>query len=230
MQRSESIGAIAAALAKFQGEVKQPKKDANNPYFSSKYVPLEGVVSVITEPLAKNGLSYIQSTATIEEQVIIKTLLMHESGEWIETDELKLPAYQVRKDGTKDFNPQGIGAAITYGRRYSLSAALGIASEDDDDGNTGAGSPDVTPKARQQQGQANTQNQRESATGTTTGGNTEFVTEGQSKMLYSKLKAGELSVQRLSDFLGYELKDTKQVKKADVNKALEWIEKNALPM
>lgn len=230
MQRSESIGAIAAALAKFQGEVKQPKKDANNPYFSSKYVPLEGVVSVITEPLAKNGLSYIQSTATIEEHVIVKTLLMHESGEWIETDELKLPAYQVRKDGTKDFNPQGIGAAITYGRRYSLSAALGIASEDDDDGNTGAGSPDVTPKTRQQQSQSNIQHQRDNATSTATGGTVKLATENQAKMLYNKLKAGELSVARLGEFLGYELTDTKQVRMADVNKSIEWIESNALPL
>ncbi|MGR6762691.1 ERF family protein [Paenibacillus sp. T2-29] len=138
MRTSESISNIAAALAKFQGEVKQPKKDTNNPFFNKKYVPLEGVVSVITEPLSKNGLSYFQSTATVDENVIVKTMVMHESGEFIESDELKLPGYQIQKGGGKDFNPQGIGAAITYGRRYSLTAALGIASEDDDDGNTGS--------------------------------------------------------------------------------------------
>lgn len=138
MKTSESISNISAALAKFQSEVKQPKKDANNPFFNKKYVPLEGVVSVITEPLAKNGLSYIQSTGTDEEHVIVTTLLMHTSGEFIESDPLKLPGHQVQKGGGKDFNPQGIGSAITYGRRYSLTALLGIASEEDDDGNAGS--------------------------------------------------------------------------------------------
>lgn len=138
MRTSESISNISAALAKFQSEVKQPKKDTNNPFFNKKYVPLEGVVSVITEPLAKNGLSYIQSTGTEGENVIVTTLLMHTSGEFIESDPLRLPGHQVQKGGGKDFNPQGIGSAITYGRRYSLTALLGIASEEDDDGNSGS--------------------------------------------------------------------------------------------
>lgn len=136
MRTSESISNISAALSSFQKEVKQPKKDTNNPFFGSKYVPLEGVVAAITEPLAKHGLSYIQSTGTEEEKVIVTTLLMHTSGEFIESDPLKLPGLQVKKNGDKDFNAQGIGAAITYGRRYSLTALLGIASEEDDDGNT----------------------------------------------------------------------------------------------
>ncbi|NWL87589.1 ERF family protein [Paenibacillus sp. 79R4] len=144
MRTSESISNISAALSKFQSEVKQPKKDTNNPFFNSKYVPLEGVVSVITEPLAKHGLSYIQSTGTEDEQVTITTLLMHTSGEFIESDPLKLPGHQVKKNGEKDFNPQGIGSAITYGRRYSLTALLGIASEDDDDGNSGTRDPKQT--------------------------------------------------------------------------------------
>lgn len=214
MQRSETIGSIAKALAKFQGEVKQPKKDANNPYFSSKYVPLEGVVSVITEPLANNGLSYIQSTATVDEQVIVKTLVMHESGEWIETDELKLPAYQVRKDGTKDFNPQGIGAAITYGRRYSLSAALGIASEDDDDGNTGAGSPDVTPKQRSQQSKSNAQLDVNGP-----------VDEPKARVLYAKMKdAGYKAYDEVIGFLGYTISSTKEVQLKDFKKLADWLD------
>lgn len=138
MRTSESISNISAALAKFQSEVKQPKKDTNNPFFNKKYVPLEGVVAVITEPLAKHGLSYIQSTGTDGENVTVTTLLMHTSGEFIESDPLKLPGHQVQRGGGKDFNPQGIGSAITYGRRYSLTALLGIASEEDDDGNSGS--------------------------------------------------------------------------------------------
>lgn len=141
MRMSESITNIVTALVKFQKQVKQPKKDSDNPFFNSKYVPLEGVVAVITEPLADNGLSYVQPVSTDETNVVIKTVLFHESGEFIESDPLKLPGFQVKKNGDKDFNSQGIGAAITYGRRYSLTALLGIASEDDDDGNTGSGDP-----------------------------------------------------------------------------------------
>lgn len=148
MRTSESISNISAALSKFQSEVKQPKKDTNNPFFNSKYVPLEGLVSVITEPMAANGLSYIQSTGTEEELVTITTLLMHTSGEFIESDPLKLPGHQAKKNGEKDFNPQGIGSAITYGRRYSLAAILGIASEDDDDGNAGSQSGDKAGKTK----------------------------------------------------------------------------------
>jgi hypothetical protein len=64
---------------------------------------------------------------------------MHESGEYIQSDELTLPAYQTKGGGVKEFNAQGAGSAITYGRRYSLSAILGLASEDDDDGNHASG-------------------------------------------------------------------------------------------
>jgi hypothetical protein len=64
---------------------------------------------------------------------------MHKSGEYIQSDELVLPAYQTKGGGVKEFNAQGAGSAITYGRRYSLSAILGLASEDDDDGNHASG-------------------------------------------------------------------------------------------
>lgn len=144
MKTSESISNISAALAKFQKEVKQPKKDTNNPFFNKKYVPLEGVVAVITDPLTNNGLSYIQSTGSEGESVTVTTLLMHTSGEFIESDPLKLPGHQLQKGGSKDFNPQGIGSAITYGRRYSLTALLGIASEEDDDGNSGSSNPNTS--------------------------------------------------------------------------------------
>lgn len=130
MQKSETIAALATALAKFQSQVKQPKKDADNPFFKSKYVPLEGVQSAIKEPLASNGLSYTQFAVTEGEKIGVATIIMHESGEYIEFDPLYLPGRNA-----KGFDPQSVGSAITYGRRYSLAAALGISSEDDDDGN-----------------------------------------------------------------------------------------------
>lgn len=140
MKRSESIAQLAAALAKFQKEVISPKNNADNPFYSSKYAPLHEVINVIREPLAKNGLSYIQSTSTYDKNVTVTTLLMHESGEFIESEPLSLPGLQVTKSG-KELTPQGVGSAITYGRRYSLTAILGIASEDDTDGNEGTPDP-----------------------------------------------------------------------------------------
>lgn len=160
MEMSQTIGAIAKALSLFQAEVQQPKKDAKNPHFNSTYVPLEGIVDVITEPLKNNSLSYLQNTFTIEQDAALQTIVMHESGEWIKTDVLKLPALQKKKDGVTEFNAQGAGSSITYARRYQLAAALGIASEADDDGH-GAGSNGRPEQQRQpaqnrQQGTAQT--------------------------------------------------------------------------
>ncbi|MBJ8054914.1 ERF family protein [Bacillus cereus] len=138
MKMSETTKEIFSAFAKFQGEVNNPKTTQVNPQFRSKYSPLDVVINEVKPILAKYGLAVNQSTGSEGENIVIKTLLMHESGEWMESDPLVLPAYQLGKGGAKNYTAQGAGSAITYGRRYSLSAILGIASESDDDGN-GAG-------------------------------------------------------------------------------------------
>lgn len=127
MNRSESIANIAAALCQFQAECPAPKKTATNPHFQSKYSPLEEIVTTIKPYLAKHGLSFFQSTTTEGDYICVTTLLLHTSGEFIESDPLKLPMGKV--------TAQGAGSAVTYARRYSLCAALGIAAEDDDDAN-----------------------------------------------------------------------------------------------
>lgn len=148
MRHSESLNEIAEALSNFQAEVKQPKKDKDNPFFRSKYVPLESIVSVIAQPLKNNGLSYFQSIGTNGENVTVTTLVMHKSGQFIESDPVEAPALQTRKDGVKEYNAQGVGSGSTYLRRYSLAAALGIASEDDDDGNSVSGNNANTSKSQ----------------------------------------------------------------------------------
>ena len=127
MNKSESIKELATALAKFQEEVTNPKNTADNPFFKSKYAPLNDVLSLVRPILSKNGLSLLQSPSGDGERIVITTMLMHSSGEWIELDPLMLKADKV--------TAQGAGSAITYGRRYAVSAILGISSEDDDDGN-----------------------------------------------------------------------------------------------
>ena len=132
MKKSESIVELSKALAKFQEEVKQPLKDKNNPFFKSKYVPLENVVEAITDVAPKNGLSFVQWALNDENgRVGVATMLMHESGEWIEFDAVHMKADK----GTA----QGAGALITYLKRYSLSAVFGITSDQDDDGNGASG-------------------------------------------------------------------------------------------
>ena len=132
MRKSESISELSKALAKFQEEVKQPLKDKNNPFFRSKYVPLENVVEAITDVAPKNGLSFVQWALNDENgRVGVATMLMHESGEWIEFDAVHMKADKE--------TAQGAGALITYLKRYSLSAVFGITSDQDDDGNDASG-------------------------------------------------------------------------------------------
>lgn len=133
MNRSEQINEIAKALCLFQGEVSNPKKTATNPHHNYNYTPLDEVMNTIKPVLKKHGLSFIQNTWSEGENIVVQTLLMHESGQWLESAPLSLPGHQVLKGGGKVWNAQGAGSAITYGRRYQLSAVLGIASEEDTD-------------------------------------------------------------------------------------------------
>ena len=129
MDKSESIKELAAALSKAQGEFAGAVKDTANPFFKSKYADLESCVSAIKSPLAKHGLSFVQISHNQENSANIETLIMHSSGEWLMTGQVSVPVTKA--------DAQGFGSAMTYARRYSLSAAFGIAPEDDD-GNAAA--------------------------------------------------------------------------------------------
>ena len=132
MIKSDSIVELSKALAKFQANVKQPMKDKNNPFFKSKYVPLENVVEAITQEAPKHGLSFVQWALNDESgRVGVATMLMHESGEFIEFDPVHMKADKE--------TAQGAGALISYLKRYSLSAVFGITSDQDDDGNSASG-------------------------------------------------------------------------------------------
>lgn len=127
MKKSESISELAKAFSKTQQELKQPLKDAANPFFKSTYVPLENVAESITQTATKNGLAFSQEPSFDDGMVTVTTLVMHSSGEWIEYAPLKMKP--VKND------PQAFGSAITYAKRYALSAIFGITSDKDDDGN-----------------------------------------------------------------------------------------------
>jgi len=135
MKKSETVKSLAGAMAKFRQQIKQPLKDADNPFFKSKYVPLENVVEVIDKVASPLGLSFIQEATSNELGMVgVATTIFHESGEWIEFEPLYLKPEKA--------NAQGYGSSVTYARRYSLSSAFGITSDKDDDGNEASGNRD----------------------------------------------------------------------------------------
>lgn len=123
METSQQINEIATALAKAQADIKGASKDSTNPHFKAKYADLSSIWDACRAPLSKNGIAVIQSPATSDGQVSITTLLAHSSGQWIKDSVAVTP---VKADA------QGIGSAVTYLRRYSLAAMVGVAPEDDD--------------------------------------------------------------------------------------------------
>ena len=134
MNKSESIAALAASLAKAQGAMKGAVKDSANPFFKSKYADLASVVEAIRAAFSANGLSYIQTLEPSDkDEVRVETTLLHASGEWISCGVLSLPVSKA--------DAQGYGSALTYARRYSLSAAVGVAPEDDDGNAASAAKP-----------------------------------------------------------------------------------------
>jgi hypothetical protein len=124
---------LGAALAKAQGEVENAKKVSNNPHFKSKYADLATIWDVIREPLTRNGISVVQLPCEAEQGKIgLVTHIIHSSGQSI-TEKFSV--------GLKDAsNPQQVGSALTYMKRYSLLGVAGIASEDDD-GEAAVGRP-----------------------------------------------------------------------------------------
>ena len=140
---SQSIGNLAAALAAAQAEMKPAKETANNPAFRSKYADLTSCFEACNAVLPKHKLSISQvMVAAPEGYVSVQTLLLHESGEWLSS------VCTLKADGNRGVNAaQAAGSAITYARRYGLTAIVGLAT-DDDDGNA-AGAP-VQPQQRRQ--------------------------------------------------------------------------------
>lgn len=135
MNKSESIANLAKALSAAQGSIKAALKDSSNPFFKSKYADLTAVWESCRPVLSANGLAITQSTAFVGELLVLETMLMHLSGEWVSS---VYPINPAKND------PQGVGSAITYARRYSLSALVGVVADEDDDGNA-ASKPAVTP-------------------------------------------------------------------------------------
>lgn len=129
MQISENFSNIFEALCKFRGEVANPKKDKTNPHFKSEYASLDSIITTVNPVLSQCGLSFFQDQVNDKDGYVgVYTMIIHKAGEWIKFNPVYIKA--------ESAHPQKLGAALTYAKRYSLSMALGIATDDDDDANS----------------------------------------------------------------------------------------------
>lgn len=120
MNQSESIIKIIPALLKCQGKIETVEKNADNPFFKSKYADLNSLISACKKILNDNEIVVLQPISGD----VVKTVLYHTSGEWISSS--------TRIVSKTDTNPQDQGSAITYARRYGLQSMLFMSAEDDD--------------------------------------------------------------------------------------------------
>ncbi len=123
MQTSDKIAELATALAKAQGAIGHATRDSTNPAYKARYADLASVIDACRDALAVNGLAVMQPVTIADGVVHVGTRLVHASGEWAECTVSIVPV---------DQRAHAIGSAITYGRRYGLSAMVGVAPDDDD--------------------------------------------------------------------------------------------------
>ncbi|AXO96235.1 recombinase [Bacillus anthracis] len=171
MNKSDTITELAKALVKFNSEVNKIAKDADNPFFKNNYATLDTIIDEIRPILSKYGLSIMQIPSGDGQNVTLKTLLLYESGEWLESDELTMKP--VKND------PQAVGSCITYARRYSLAAFLSLNTGEDDDGNGATYRKGNKQNQKSNSGQAPNRLQGNSSNGK--------ASEKQLKMIHAKI-------------------------------------------
>lgn len=124
LTHSESVGDIGPALLEAQKAVQDPVKNKTNPHFGNSYADLNALLEAVRPVLHEQGILLVQSPGEANGQVTLDTMFLHtESGQWVRGHASSPMSKQ---------DPQGVGSAITYLRRYSLSAMLGLGAEDDD--------------------------------------------------------------------------------------------------
>jgi len=161
MKTSEKIDQICKALLDFHKEVNRIEKDGENPHFGNSYATIDQIIDEVRPLLAKHGLFIVQmATNDDPSEVKLITRIYHSSGQWMESPPLTLKPQ--RQD------PQAIGSAVTYARRYSLTSFLALnTGEEDDDGNAASGLESKPKQAKQQpkqQAKAQTKNAQGLAT------------------------------------------------------------------
>jgi hypothetical protein len=128
--KSEKVDLLATALVKAQSEMPAVGMNATNKFLGNRYADLAEMIRVASPVLAKNGLSISQQPVSVDGQVGVTTTLLHASGQWIE-DTISLPLGDEKGKSLA----QVAGSIITYLRRYSYGAIVGLATDEDTDGN-----------------------------------------------------------------------------------------------
>jgi hypothetical protein len=151
---------MAPDLVKVQAGINGVAKDGNNPIFRSKYITLDSILLSVRPVLSQCNIFLSQSVQShTDTEITVRSTLIHASGEWI-ANEVSVPVNPIiNRDGkVQPVDAHRVGSAITYGRRYSLSAllAIGEASDTDDDGNNASGyqNQSQAPQATQRSPQA----------------------------------------------------------------------------
>lgn len=201
MKMSESIAKLSQALAKFNAKVVKVEKDGTNPFLKNKYATLDNIVDAVRPLLAEHGLSIVQVPTDAESgSIAMTTILLHESGEWLESGTLIMkPVKQT---------PQEIGSVLTYARRYQLSAFLSLNTGEDDDGNSSSGVTDKPDNKKQptkkQQAPKPDKPKEEPKDETISEGTLKAVNTLMSNYVSATLKAGETTDEnraKLKDWL-----------------------------
>jgi hypothetical protein len=130
---------IATALLKAQSEMSNPKKGATNPFFKSKYADLNAIREAVIPTLNDNGISVLQPIVHVDGKNFVKTILLHESGELMES--LTEIIYNKQNDA------QAQGSGISYARRYALQSFVCVGADDDDGNKAVEPKKEVKPKA-----------------------------------------------------------------------------------
>jgi hypothetical protein len=144
MRTSEQTDKLWPAIVAAKKAMKNPKKDAENPAFkrdgkAMKYADLAAVLEVIDEACEQHGLVTLQEPTGDAAGVAVSTIILHESGQWVQFDPLFMPATKL--------DPQGFGSATTYARRYSVKGTWNLADEDDDGNAASQKKPQPKPSA-----------------------------------------------------------------------------------
>lgn len=141
---------LVQALAAFQADLPSVTLDGDNPHFKSKFATLANTTNIVLPKLAEHGFAFSTGSFVDNGMLIIDAHLMHESGE---SRSMQFPITET--------NPQKIGSAVTYFRRYALAALTGVVADADDDGNTASAAP---PKALENAQKLNTARQKAAPT------------------------------------------------------------------
>jgi len=202
--KTEGMGEIVKALIKAQKAFKQVIRDRENPFFKSKYADLANYWDACKEALHANGLTVIQTTGFDNGQFGVFTTLAHESGQ-------SMTGFYV-VNPVKQNDPQAIGSAVTYARRYALAAVVGLAPEDDD-GNVASGKHDDNPEPTREPVKTNGNGKR-------------TISEAQGRRLYAMWKGAHLQDDEVREYIKtkYGFNSTREIT-ADVYEDIcNWVE------